>query len=473
MERVLARDERMWFVAQLRGGEPIRSVPRFRHLAQDRLQDLGALQGAWPEIGEIEQAFGLAKERRPTRDFLLIERGPSNGFFARRVQDERNSVMRVLRVIATLDPASGGPAATLGPITEALTGYGHMVEVACLDSAEAPWMKDVSFPVYCLGPRTTRYGYSRRLSKFLRSNLDHYDCVIVHGIWGFIPYAVWRSSRRSRTPYVVHPHGMLLPWYNQRYPLSYLKKIIYWLAVEYRVLRDAKAVLFVCEQERLQAGRTFWPYRCRETVVSYGTAPPSGSGDAQLRSFFGRFPELENKQLIIFLGRIHSTKGCDLLIEAFSRIAREVDQAHLLIAGPDEVGWKETLVKKAQKLGIDGRITWGGLLTGDVKWGALRASDVFVLPSHQDNHSVAMAEALACGVPVLISDKVYIWPEIVADGAGLVGADTVEGTYELIAGWFKLSRQEQALMRSRALRCFEQRYDASLAASSLARVIES
>jgi len=84
-----------------------------------------------------------------------------------------------------------------------------------------------------------------------------------------------------------------------------------------------------------------------------------------------------------------------------------------------------------------------------------------------------MAEALACGVPVLISDKVYIWPEIVADGAGLVGADTIEGTYELIAGWFKLSRQEQALMRSRALRCFEQRFDASFAASDLARVIES
>lgn len=188
--------------------------------------------------------------------------------------------------------------------------------------------------------------------------------------------------------------------------------------------------------------------------------------------FFGRFPELEGKQLIIFLGRIHFTKGCDLLIEAFSRIAREVDRAHLLIAGPDEVGWKETLVKKAQKLGIDGRITWGGLLTGDVKWGALRASDVFVLPSHQDNTSVAMMEALACGVPVLISNKVHIWPEIIADGAGLVEPDTIQGTYELIAGWFKLSQQERAQMRLRALRCFEQRFDATIAASGLVGVIE-
>jgi len=380
--------------------------------------------------------------------------------------------MRVLRVIPTLDPAYGGPVASLGPITEALTRFGHTVEIACLDSAEAPWMKDVSFPVYCLGSPRTRYWYFWKLSKFLRSNLDNYDCVIVHDIWNFIGYAVWRSSRRSRTPYVVHPHGMLLPWYNQTYPLSYLKKIIYWLAVEYRVLRDAKAVLFACEQERLLAGQTFWPYRCREAVVSYGTAPPGGSADAQLRSFFWRFPELEGKQLIIFLGRIHFTKGCDLLIEAFSRIAREVDRAHLLIAGPDEVGWKETLLKNALKFGIDGRITWGGLLTGDVKWGALRASDVFVLPSHQDNTSVAMMEALACGVPVLISNKVHIWPEIIADGAGLVEPDTIQGTYELIAGWFKLSQQERAQMRLRALRCFEQRFDATVAASGLVGVIE-
>jgi len=385
---------------------------------------------------------------------------------------ERDSFMRVLRVIPTLDPAYGGPVASLGPITEALTRFGHTVEIACLDSAEAPWMKDVSFPVYCLGSPRTRYWYFWKLSKFLRSNLDNYDCVIVHDIWNFIGYAVWRSSRRSRTPYVVHPHGMLLPWYNQTYPLSYLKKIIYWLAVEYRVLRDAKAVLFACEQERLLAGQTFWPYRCREAVVSYGTAPPGGSADAQLRSFFGRFPELEGKQLIIFLGRIHFTKGCDLLIEAFSRIAREVDRAHLLIAGPDEVGWKETLLKNALKFGIDGRITWGGLLTGDVKWGALRASDVFVLPSHQDNTSVAMMEALACGVPVLISNKVHIWPEIIADGAGLVEPDTIQGTYELIAGWFKLSQQERAQMRLRALRCFEQRFDATVAASGLVGVIE-
>jgi len=381
--------------------------------------------------------------------------------------------MRLLRVIATLDPASGGPAATLGPISEALIYSGHTIEVACLDTGDSPWIKSLPFRVYCLGPRRTRYGYSRKLREFLRSNLDNYDCVIVHGLWTFISYAVWRSTRKVRTPYIVYLHGMLSPWYNQRYPVSYLKKLLYWPMVEYRVLRDAKAVLSACEQERILASRAFWPYRCREAVVSYGTAPPRGSADVQVQSFFGRFPELKNKRLIIFLSRIHFTKGCDLLIDAFSRIAKDVAHAHLLVAGPDEVGWKDTLVKKAQGLGISERISWVGVLSGDVKWGALRASDVFVLPSHQDNHSVAMVEALACGVPVLISNKVYIWPEIITHGAGLVAADTIEGTYELLIGWFNLSQQERAQMRVCALQCFEQRFDAFIAASSLARVIES
>jgi glycosyltransferase involved in cell wall biosynthesis len=266
---------------------------------------------------------------------------------------------------------------------------------------------------------------------------------------------------------------MLAPWLARRNLLTYLKKIIYWIAIEFRVLRDAKAVLFVCEQERLLARRAFWPYRCHEVIVSYGTAPPQESASAQLRSFYGLFPELERKQVIIFLGRIHFVKGCDLLVEAFSRIAKQIDTAHLLIAGPDEVGWKKALVKKAKELKINDRITWAGLLVGDVKWGALRASEVFVLPSHQDNHSVAMAEALACSVPVLISDKVHVWPQIIADGAGLVGTDTIDGTYAMISAWFKLTQEERAHMKCCALQCFERRFDASVAASSLAAVIES
>lgn len=381
--------------------------------------------------------------------------------------------MKVLRVIDTLNPATGGPAATLGPISAALARLGHTVEVACLDSPDAPWLGDPPFRVHCLGPNRARFGYSRELGDFLQANLADYDCVIVHGIWGTVDHTVWKCARRSRTPYVICVHGMLAPWFNRRYPRKYLKKLVYWLLAEYRILRDAGAVLYCSEQERLLAARSFWPYRCRDVIVDYGTAPPAGDAAAQARTFLERFPQLEGKRIITFLGRIHQTKGCDLLVEAFARIRRQGADVHLVMAGPDEVGWQESLAARARELGVDEHITWTGLAVGDLKWGVLRVSEVFVLPSHQDNHSVAMVEALACGVPVLISNQVYVWPEIVRDGAGFAGPDTVAGTHDLLAAWFALSGRQQARMRRRARQTFESRFDAAIAARSLANVIEA
>jgi glycosyltransferase involved in cell wall biosynthesis len=109
--------------------------------------------------------------------------------------------------------------------------------------------------------------------------------------------------------------------------------------------------------------------------------------------------------------------------------------------------------------GLSQRVHWPGLVTGEAKWGAFFASDVFVLPSHQENFGIAVAEALGCSRPVLISDQVNIWPEIEADGAGLVGFDTVEGTRGLLERWLHLPEQERDAMRLRAHACFEGRYN--------------
>ena len=103
------------------------------------------------------------------------------------------------------------------------------------------------------------------------------------------------------------------------------------------------------------------------------------------------------------------------------------------MAGPDEGGLRPVLETQAQRLRIDGRVHWTGMLEGDLKWGAFHAADAFVLPSHQENFGVAVAEALACGLPVLISDKVNIWPDIAQDEAGIVNPDTAEGTYRSMA----------------------------------------
>lgn len=145
---------------------------------------------------------------------------------------------------------------------------------------------------------------------------------------------------------------------------------------------------------------------------------------------------------------------------------------HLVMAGPDTQGWGVTLQARAAQLGLTHRISWPGMLAGDQKWGAFHASDVFCLPSHQENFGVAVAEALACGVPVLMSDKVNIWREIQSDAAGLVAPDTLEGTERLLLGWLAMWPAELNAMRLAARRCFERRFRMERVAENLVRIIE-
>jgi glycosyltransferase involved in cell wall biosynthesis len=112
------------------------------------------------------------------------------------------------------------------------------------------------------------------------------------------------------------------------------------------------------------------------------------------------------------------------------------------------------------------------MLLGDAKWGAFRASEAFILPSHQENFGIAVAEALACGRPVLLSDKVNIAAEIASDGAGLMEPDTPAGTERLIARWTKLPLTDRAAMGRRALECFQHRYDMRETAKAVVELFE-
>jgi glycosyltransferase involved in cell wall biosynthesis len=260
---------------------------------------------------------------------------------------------------------------------------------------------------------------------------------------------------------------MLDPWFKRRYPLKHLKKNLYWPWAEYRVLRDARGVLFTCEEERLLAARSFWLYRSNEVVVGLGTSIPEGDPKTELAEFFGRFPELTGKRLLLFMGRIHPKKGCDLLIEAFAKILAPHPEWQVVVAGPDQLGWQRKLDDRARQLGVADRLTWTGMISGAIKWAALRTAEVFILPSHQENFGIVVSEALSAGVPALISNKVNIWREIEGHGAGIVKEDTIEGTCDLLQGYIGMSAEKKLEMRQRARECFEQRFEISKVAQRL------
>jgi glycosyltransferase involved in cell wall biosynthesis len=273
--------------------------------------------------------------------------------------------------------------------------------------------------------------------------------------------------RGSDIPYFVYPHGMLDPWFKRTYPLKHLKKWTYWPWADYRVLRDAKAVLFTTEQERLLARQSFWLYKANEVVVGYGTSAPPDDGERQRQVFLQRFPELQDKRNLLFLSRIHPKKGVDLLIEAFAAVAASDPRLQLVIAGPDQVGWQGALQQRAADLGLGDRITWTGMVSGDLKWGAFRCAELFCLPSHQENFGIVVAEALACGLPVAIAEPVNTSSEVAAAGAGLVFADTVKGTREALRHWLTLTEAEKRQMGQRGERLFRERFDFASVARTL------
>jgi glycosyltransferase involved in cell wall biosynthesis len=379
--------------------------------------------------------------------------------------------VNILHIISSVNPAGGGPIEGIKQLGTALESIGHRVEIASLDTPNAPFLKQSPLPVHPLGPATLDYAFSSRFVPWLRANRGHYDAVIVNGIWQFHSFGAWRALHNSSTPYVLFTHGMLDPWFKRRYPLKHLKKWMYWPWAEYRVLRDARAVLFTCEEERMQARASFWLYSCNEVVVSYGTARPKGDAELERQEFFARYPVLRSKKLALFMGRVHPKKGCDLLIEAFSSVLSQKPDWHLVIAGPDQVGWQEQLDYRAAQLGLATRITWTGMISSAVKWGALRAAEIFVLPSHQENFGIAVAEALAAGTPALISNKVNIWREIASDGAGIVAEDTLAGTCRLLQSYVELPEKQKSVMRLAAQRCFEKRFEIGKAAETLYTIL--
>jgi glycosyltransferase involved in cell wall biosynthesis len=366
--------------------------------------------------------------------------------------------VRYLHVLPSLNPEHGGPPQGVRLLASAALGLQHQVEVATLDAPANPWQRDWPCPVHCLGPAYLKYRYAPRFRPWLQANLSRFDAVIVNGIWQYHSLATWQVLRASTIPYYVFTHGMLDPWFKRRYPLRHAKKLLYWPWADYRVLRDARGILFTSEEEKLLARQSFRRYRAREIVVNFGTPGLAGEAAAQRALFLQRFPQLRGKRCLLFLSRIHPKKGCDLLIEAAAPLLRADPALQLVIAGPDKAGLQPQLERLAQRLGVAQSITWAGWLDESLKAGAFHAAEAFVLPSHQENFAMVVAEALSVALPVLISNKVNIWREIAADAAGLVAEDSMESTRQMLQRWLALSEQERRTMAGNAAECFRRRF---------------
>jgi len=378
--------------------------------------------------------------------------------------------MRILHIIATMDPAAGGPIESVRTLMNfGLMGYTG--EVVTLDDPNAPFLASLSFPVHALGPVGMTYAFSPRLLFWLKQNAGRFDGVIVNGLWTFCGLAALLALPRSK-PYMVFSHGMLDPYFKHAFPLKHLKKWVYWVLAEYWVLRFAYRVLFTTKEESDLARQTFWLHHWQGYIVPYGCSRPPRKSSHMEEAFCVRCPALRGVRFMLFLGRIHRKKGCDMLIRSFIQFAALDPELHLAMVGPDQQRWSAELQAEVYAAGLSSRVHWPGMIEGDAKWGAFYACEVFILPSHQENFGIAVAEALACGKAVLLADKVNIAPEIAADGAGLMQVDDQAGTDALVRGWIEMPADRRAAMEAQAHITFRERYDMEHNAATIIRLFE-
>jgi glycosyltransferase involved in cell wall biosynthesis len=332
--------------------------------------------------------------------------------------------MRVLHVIPSVGPLRGGPSVMLRTTTRALVRAGVSVDVATTDD-NGPDRLDVanSRPVveegvtYWYFPRQTRfYTFSWPLTLWLAQNVKNYDLVHIHALFSYaaIPAAFWASY--YQIPYIVRPLGVLnvLGMHKRR---PWLKKISYHL-IEKRIIRGSAVIHYTSEQERIEAAELGIDHS--SIIIPNSTEIPSECAKSAPGRFRMMYPQLAERLIILFLSRLDPKKGLDILLPAFAEVRAQYAKATLVIAGSGEPSFVSSLQQQADRMGIAPDVVWSGFLTGEEKWAALAESNIFVLPSYSENFGVAVVEAMACGLPVVVSDQVAIHREVADASAGLV-----------------------------------------------------
>jgi glycosyltransferase involved in cell wall biosynthesis len=328
--------------------------------------------------------------------------------------------MIIAHITPYMHPAAGGPPVVVDRLSRELAARGHDVRVLTTDlfaNGDAGWMAANGRP-YALDvfpaawPR--RYAYSRGFSAGIRDAVNRADVVHIHTLWTYASLAAARACRTAGVPYLIMPHGMLDPHSVAR---GWWKKQVYGRLVEWPQLRAAHGMCYTHpEEERL--ARETCPELPPGHLVELGAEEPPPADRSDLRrEFLQRHPTLAERRLVLFLGRIHAKKGLDLLIPAFETVAREVPDAHLLLVGPGEPAYVQTIRREIAARRLDSYATLTGPLYGREKWAAMAASSLFVLPSYQENFALAAVDALRGGLPVVLSRRVNLWQDLVAAGA--------------------------------------------------------
>jgi len=338
--------------------------------------------------------------------------------------------MKILHVIPSVGPLRGGPSFAMRAIARGLVKQGIEIHVATTDD-NGPERLDVELgrpvtedgAVYWYFPRQTYfYQCSIPFTVWLWRHASDYSLIHIHAVFSWCSNIAALIARHKGIPYIVRPLGVLNRWgMENRRPL--LKRLSFAL-IERRVLQNAAFIHYTAEQEQVEAAAC--GFTDKALIIPNPVEFPNGSGSAAGEYLRARYPELLARRIVLFLSRIDRKKGLDLLIPAFHGVLKSIPDAALVIAGDGDRALIETMRNQCRALAIEDSVYWPGFLGGEAKQEAFGEAEVFVLPSYSENFGIAVIEAMAAAVPVIITDQVGICREVAQAKAGLVTAAAVE-----------------------------------------------
>lgn len=348
--------------------------------------------------------------------------------------------MKILCISPGYFPAFrfGGPVASVHGLNKALVRKGIEVMVFATNAGlgnsvpvdqevDVEGVKAIYFSFAKLFEFTgaTGWQFSWKMTRALKSELKKFDLAHIHAVWNYPTAVATYHCMKYGIPYIIAPRGTLYPETIRKY---YWKKLPYYYLIAKRFMESAAAIHYTTHDE-LEKCHTSLGLKNQAMVIPNGIDVSEYSNVPRRSVLEERYPALKGKKVILFFGRINWKKGLDILAKAFEKLARERKDFHLLIAGPDEGGYEKKVRGWFEEEGVSGQVTFAGMLEGERKQEALAGSDLFVLPSYSENFGMSVIEAMACGLPVVISNKVGICREVEKHKAGVVVECEPESLY--------------------------------------------
>jgi glycosyltransferase involved in cell wall biosynthesis len=383
--------------------------------------------------------------------------------------------MKILHLIGFY-PEIGGPFAATKELLIKLYEKGISVKVLSpipknYDKEKFNFIKDLPFEVEYIEEQLPRFimpSFSLKFNKRIKELSKYFDLIHLAGIFDFYSIPVVSMDLK----FIYSSRGTFMKEAYKMMRFKKFKKDFYMSIIGKKILKKAKLIHLLTQEEKEHFLEFYPEFENKVRIIPNGLDLSQFEIDLNKSDLINKYPHLKNKKIILFLSRINWKKGLDILIPAFAKLYNEDKSFHLLIVGKDDGdGYEKKVRQWVSDYGLLDAVTFTGLLTGKDKFMAFYGSDLFVLPSYSENFGVAVVEAMACGVPIVVSDKVGISREIKQYNAGTIVKTNVDDVYNGIKNGFQ-NLDEAKDMTLNAKKMVHNLYDINKVADEVIKMYE-